>query len=290
MSDAPTVCAIVVTYNRRDLLAGCLDRIGRQSRAPDSVLVVDNASTDETPGMLAGRDGIEVLSLQENLGSAGGFAEGIRVAHERGYEWLWLLDDDTFAESRCLEELLAGAARAPQHPSVMASVVRWRDDRLHPMNRPWFRAGARADFVDAAGQGLALIRTSTFVSTMIHRDAVAAHGYPLAHYFVWLDDMEYMGRLLRHSYGYIAPESVVRHWTPQPYDTLTDARERFYYKARNHLWLLRRGESFGGRDRLTYGWAYLCAIRTYIRDSDDRGSAVRTTLRGIRDGLRREPR
>ena len=289
-SDAPTVCAIVVTYNRHDLLVECLDRIGRQSRPPDSVLVVDNASTDDTAEMLAGRDGIEVLTLDENLGSAGGFAEGIRAAHERGYEWLWLLDDDTFAESRSLEQLLAGAARAPRRPSIMASVVRWRDGRLHPMNRPWLRAGARPDFVDGVGAGLALIRTSTFVSTMIHRDAVAVHGYPRTHYFVWLDDMEYTGRVLRHSHGYMAPESVVRHWTPQPYDTLTDARERFYYKARNHLWLLRRGESFGGRDRLTYAWAYLQAIRTYLRDSHDRGSALRTTLRGIRDGLRREPR
>ncbi|MDQ1373454.1 MAG: rhamnopyranosyl-N-acetylglucosaminyl-diphospho-decaprenol beta,3/1,4-galactofuranosyltransferase, partial [Actinomycetota bacterium] len=47
----------MVTYNRRDLLAECLDRIERQSRPPDHVLVIDNASTDGTPAMLAERDG-----------------------------------------------------------------------------------------------------------------------------------------------------------------------------------------------------------------------------------------
>jgi GT2 family glycosyltransferase len=288
-TNSPTVSAIVVTHNRRELLEQCLDRIERQSRRPDHVLVVDCASTDDTADVLARRAGIEVLGLDENLGGAGGFAAGLRVAHERGYDWLWLLDDDTFADDRCLEELLAGAIRAPQAPSIMASVVRWRDGRLHPMNRPWLRAGARPDFVDGAAAGLALIRTSTFVSTMIHRDAIAAHGYPPAHYFVWLDDMEYTGRILRRSYGYIAPESVVTHWTPQPYNSLTESRGRFYYKARNHLWLLR-GESFGGRERATYAWGYVRAIWTYLRGSEDRASALRTALRGIRDGLRREPR
>jgi GT2 family glycosyltransferase len=289
-TETATVCAVVVTYNRSDLLSRCLDHLEAQSRRPDHTVVVDNASTDETLRLLAARDGIEVLTLHENLGSSGGFKRGLEHAYRQGHDWLWMLDDDTLPDSRCLEQLLAGAARAPRRPSIMASVVRWQDGRLHPMNRPWLRARARSDFVDGVDAGLALIRTATFVSTMIHRDAIAEYGYPPAHYFVWLDDMEYTGRVLRHAHGYIAPESVAWHWTPQPYSTLTDARERFYYKARNHLWLLRRGESFGGRERITYGWAYIGAILAYLRDSDDRGRALRTTFRGIRDGLRREPR
>jgi len=81
--------------------------------------------------MLAERDGIETIRLNENLGSSGGFAEGLRRAHERGDDWIWLLDDDTFADEGCLEALLAGAARAPRAPSLVCSVVRWRDERLH---------------------------------------------------------------------------------------------------------------------------------------------------------------
>ena len=282
-----TVCAVVVTYNRADLLARCLDHLAAQTRPPDHVVVVDNHSTDGvTPQLLAGRDGVEVLTLDRNLGSSGGFAHGIGHAFEAGYDWLWALDDDTLADPRCLEELLAGAARAPRPPSLMASTVRWTDGRLHPMNHPWLRASDRTAFAEAAGCGLALIRTSTFVSAMFHRDAVQAHGLPPAHYFVWLDDMEYSGRILRDGHGYLVPESIAWHATKLPYNTLTDARERFYYKARNHLWLLR-GDSFEGLDRAIYTKAYLRSIGIYLRDSDDRPSAVATALKGIRDGLRR---
>jgi GT2 family glycosyltransferase len=284
---ATTVCAVVVTYNRSELLVRCLDRLEGQSRPPDRILVIDNASTDDTPDVLSRRDGIEVERLPENVGGAGGFRHGLERAYGEGFDWIWLLDDDTFAEDTCLEALLDGARRAPEDPSVMSSVVRWRDSSLHPMNGPWLR-NRRGEFALAADVRLAPIRAATFVSTMVHRDAVERHGLPPGHYFVWLDDIQYTARILRDGYGYAVPDSTAVHWTPQPYSTVTDTRERFYFKVRNHLWLLR-GSSFGGRERLGYARSLVSAIVTYVRRSPSRGRALRTVLKGVRDGLRREP-
>jgi rhamnopyranosyl-N-acetylglucosaminyl-diphospho-decaprenol beta-1,3/1,4-galactofuranosyltransferase len=283
------VCAVVVTYNRFELLARCLDHLQQQSRPPEAILVVDNASTDGTNELLAREDGIEVSRLPENLGGAGGFSHGVREAYDAGYDWLWLLDDDTLVERDCLRALLDGAGRAPSTPSVMTSVVRWRDSSLHPMNRPWVRTSGRVEFAEAAAARLAPIRAATFVSTMVHREAVRRHGLPPAHYFIWLDDIEYTARVLREGHGYIAPDSVALHWTPRPYDTVTDQRERFYFKVRNQLWLLR-GPSFRGRERLGYARSWLRAIATYLARSEDRGQALRTVLRGLRDGFAKEPR
>ena len=286
--DAPSVCAVVVTYNRVDLLVRCLDHLERQSRPPDEILVVDNASTDGTAEMLAGRDSITVMRLPENVGGAGGFERGLERAHADGHDWLWLLDDDTLAEEDCLATLLEGARRAPRPPSVMTSVVRWKDASLHPMNQPWLRVVPRGQFAEAAATGLAPIRAATFVSTMVHRGAVERHGLPPGHYFVWLDDIQYTGRILRTEHGYIVPESTAVHWTPRAYDTVTDTRERFYLKVRNHLWLLR-SPSFAGLERLGYAAAWIRSIRRYLAGSPETAPALRTVLRGVRDGLRREP-
>lgn len=286
--DERGVCAIVVTYNRCELLGRCLDHLENQSRPPDSILVVDNASTDGTADMLAARDGVEVLRLDRNLGGAGGFERGLRTAHPRGFEWLWLLDDDTLVDEGCLEALLAGAQRAPERASVLTSVVRWRDGSLHPMNSPWLRVTPRGRYALAAGAGVAPIRAATFVSTMVRHDAVDRHGWPPGHYFVWLDDIEYTARILASEQGYLVPESVAVHWTPRPYNTVTDARERFFFKVRNQLWLLR-GRSFRGVERFEYGRALVTGIATYLRRSPSKRLAFFTVARGLRAGLGREP-
>jgi GT2 family glycosyltransferase len=239
------VCAVVVTHNRLELLLRCLDHLASQSRRPDAVLGIDNASTDGTGEALRERDGIVVLRLPENAGGAGGFARGIEEAHARGFDWYWVMDDDTFADERCLEELLAGAARAPEPPSLVSSLVRWKDGRVHPMNRPWPRSKARADFVRAAGVGLVPVRSASFVSTMVHRGAVERHGLPHAHYFIWHDDSEFTRRVLADEHGYLAPDAVATHWTARATNVVGDDRGRFYYKVRNHVWALR-GPAFPG--------------------------------------------
>src|SRR4051812_43764609 len=86
------VYAIVVTHNRRGLLEECLRALEAQTRPPDRVLVVDNASSDGTPEMV--REAFpeaELLALPDNEGSSGGFHEGMKRAHAEGAEWLWLM-------------------------------------------------------------------------------------------------------------------------------------------------------------------------------------------------------
>lgn len=113
-TDCPRVCAVILTFNRVPMLRRCLSAVQQQTRQPDRVLVVDNHSSDDTPEYLRSAASInlllEVLRTSENLGPAGGFATGMDWAAQRGYDYLWLLDDDSFPEPSCLEIQLAEMA------------------------------------------------------------------------------------------------------------------------------------------------------------------------------------
>ena len=282
----PAVCAVVVTHDRSALLRECLDAVLAQTRAPERVVVCDNASTDDTPDVLASYgDAVSVVRLAHNEGGAGGFHEGMAAALRGDAEWLWLMDDDTIPEPTALERLLAAPARAEglPDPVVLASRVVWTDGRPHPMNAPWPAARRTAPFLAAVERGLLLIRASTFPSMLVRRDAVERHGLPRKGFFIWADDLEFTMRVLRSEAGYLVPDSVAVHKTAaahQPWD----GGPRFYYAVRNGLFLLR-GDVLDRREKL--GWAFMVAGQTgrYLRAERWRPAALATVARGVRDGL-----
>jgi rhamnopyranosyl-N-acetylglucosaminyl-diphospho-decaprenol beta-1,3/1,4-galactofuranosyltransferase len=287
-SAAPTVCAIVVTFNRKDLLRRCLSALAAQERPVDVTLVVDNASTDGTAALVREEfPAVELLALEDNVGGAGGFEQGLAWAHARGSDWLWVMDDDTLTLPDTLGTLLAGAARAPgpEEPLIVCSDVRWKDERLHPMNVPQPRWRDRGQMAEAAGHGLLAIRHATFVSLALRREAIDRYGLPLAHYFIWSDDVEFTARVLRRERGYLVPESRVYHWTPEPHQSAGLDSDRFYYHARNSLHLLR-GSSFSTIERIDYGRYYLRTIVRFLRVNGRDRRRLGLLLRGVRDGLR----
>jgi GT2 family glycosyltransferase len=285
------VCAVVVTRNRAELLRRCLQALDRQTRPVDQVVVVDNASEDGTPGMVRAEFAhVALLELNGNFGGAGGFFHGMAWAHERGHDWLWLMDDDTLAQDDALERLLAGADRAPgRPPRLLASAVLWKDGRPHPMNVGLARWRSPAELAEGVARGLLLMRYVTFVSVAVHRDAVDRFGLPLPHYFIWGDDVEYTARVLRDEPGFLVPDSQVHHWTDKPHAPVTVTDERFYFHARNSLFLLR-GRALRPAERVDFARWYLRTLVRYISATRGDRRALGILVRGVRDGLKRQPR
>ena len=117
------IVAAVVTYNRRELLARCIDYLQRQRRPPDQILVINNASTDGTEEMLKARGVFHIT--QENLGSAGGWRRSIQYAIDENYDAVWLMDDDGFPDEGALAKLEAAMTEGV----VCASSVVLREDK-----------------------------------------------------------------------------------------------------------------------------------------------------------------
>jgi rhamnopyranosyl-N-acetylglucosaminyl-diphospho-decaprenol beta-1,3/1,4-galactofuranosyltransferase len=282
------VCAVVVTHNRRAMLVECLAALAEQTRLPDRILVVDNASTDGTAELLrAEYPNVELLSLATNAGGAGGFYEGLRRAHADGFDWIWLMDDDTIPTPTCLEALLDAGDRAPGGPpALLSSKAVWTDGRLHPMNYHGFER-ERTDEVVAAGElGLLPLRTATFVSLLVNRRAIDAHGLPLRRYFLWSDDIEYTARVLRHEPGYVVPGSVAVHKTKQPYTAISASGDRFYFHVRNSLYMLR-GTAWAPREKPSLLFGFLVSLLEYLVFNRFSPRVMPIIGRGLRDGLRR---
>ena len=284
MPDPARVCAVVVTHDRRELLRRCLAALGEQTAPLDHVLVVDNASVDGTGDMVREEfPDAELVRLDHNAGGAGGFHEGMHRAHATGAEWIWLMDDDTIASETALEELLRASVTVPD-AMLLASKAVWTDGRLHPMNAP---GPDRRDFdrlVTAAANALLPLRSATFVSLLVRRDAIDRHGLPHAHYFIWSDDIEYTARVTRGEPGYVVPASVVTHATGTPYTAVSSTGGRFYFHVRNTLYMLR-SSSWALDEKLGLAHALATSTVAYLRENRFDSASRGVVVRGLRDGL-----
>jgi GT2 family glycosyltransferase len=294
----PVVAAVVVTYNRRPLLLEALAAVQAQTRPADAVIVVDNASTDDSAAAVREHfPDVRLERLARNTGGAGGFAFGMALAQRRDTgrgraDLIWLMDDDTVPEPGALAALLDARGRHPGGPpALIASRVVWTDGRPHPMNTPRVKPFARpAERAAAAAAGCLPIRSASFVSVLVDAGVAARRGLPLADYFLWNDDFEFTTRLLRGQAGLLCPASEVVHKTAAFGGTDADPGPRFFYEVRNKIWTLRTGAALAPAERVLYGGATLRRwARTFAR-SPDRGALRSSLLRGVSAGVRTRPR
>jgi hypothetical protein len=219
--EAPRVVAVVVTHNRQLLLSSCLRALRQQTIPPETILVVDNASTDGTASFLAAETEVPgprllVHRSEDNLGGAGGFALGVQRGLTLAPAWLWLMDDDSEPEPEALARLLEAAiliesTRWGGAIGFLASRVLWKDGAPHRMNVPG-RLSRKP--VSVLAPGLEPVDYASFVSLLVSAPAAAACGLPIAEFFIGSDDVEYTLRLTRAGYaGYHVEASRVKHLT-----------------------------------------------------------------------------
>ena len=235
-----TVAVLIVNWNGGALLNRCLQSLAAQRRAPDRVVVVDNASTDDSLA-LAGPllRSAQVIRLSENVG----FARGNNIAAEavRDVDALALLNPDAFPEPGWLEALVAAATRAPEI-AAFASQMRLdaapdlldgAGDSYHVSGRAWRNAhrlpasagpSAETD-VFAPCAAAALYRRAAF-------DDVGGFD---ERFFCYFEDVDlgFRLRLRGHRCRYV-PDAIVRHVS----SALSGYRSRFavYHGERNAVW------------------------------------------------------
>lgn len=199
-----SVAVVVVTHNRADLLAAMLDGIAAQTHPADVVVVVDNASTDHTPEVLAARTDLPLRVLtQDNLGGAGGFHRGVREAYDAGFDRVWLMDDDVVPAPDCLAVLMAVdadcliAVREDLAGRLVEKAAVDFDLRnplaIHPK-----RAAVDTVYPDRASMpALVEVQNVAFEGFMVRRDVIREIGFPDPAFFIFYDDAEYAVRARR---------------------------------------------------------------------------------------------
>ncbi|MCO6174328.1 glycosyltransferase family 2 protein [Flavobacterium sp. NRK F10] len=111
------VAVILVTYNGERWLEKCLKSL-QNSIFKVQVIAIDNASTDNSISILKEFDFVELIQSKENLGFGKANNIGIHKAIEAGFEYLFLLNQDTWIYPQTIQNLVLIADGNPDYGIV----------------------------------------------------------------------------------------------------------------------------------------------------------------------------
>lgn len=212
------VCCVVVTYNRKKLLIECINSILQQTVSVNDIIVIDNNSSDGTKEFLEANKLMEKVCykrLEENVGGAGGFNEGIKEALNKEYDWVWIMDDDSIPNSTALEELLkANDILKGENVSFLCSkVIGINNEQMNiPIVSDRNGENGYPIWMKYLNESIIEVKAATFVSVLIKTEAIKQVGLPWKQFFLWGDDIEYTLRLSKYfGQGYVIGNSIVVH-------------------------------------------------------------------------------
>ena len=291
-----SVAAVVVTYNRKEELLKNLQAVSGQTLVVDRYYVIDNHGSDGTEETLRA-EGIldnpvvEYVYLPENIGGAGGFYTGVKLAYEAGYDYVCLMDDDGRpADDKMMERLVETAERLhSENPMLMLnSLVLDLDGERMAFGLTGINS--KEDAYTQAQDGLLYGTINPFNGTLISGELIAAIGLPNRDFFIKGDEEDYQLRATNAGalvatvtdsvYLHPVAEKKTVRIGKKEFRETTEAPWKEYYRARNLTYILRRE----GKNRL---WVRHVVRQSLLalRHSEKKGKTVFRIIKGCLHGL-----
>jgi GT2 family glycosyltransferase len=237
----PSVLVVIVNYNGGEFLARAVAAMKRQTFTDYRLIVVDNASSDESIAVMsASNPGVEVLPAGSNLGFAA--ANNLAVRGFLGSRWIALLNPDAFPEPDWLQKLVEAARDSPDIAAFASRTMDARDstlldgagDAYHISGRYW-RRGFHCPAKNRHEQREEIFAACA-AAALYSRAAWEQVGGLDEDFFCYGEDVDLGFRLQLAGYKclYIA-DAIARHYG----SAVTGERSDFstYHGQRNLVWV-----------------------------------------------------
>lgn len=254
-SDEMSVAAVVVTYNRRELLFKQIEMVvNTQTYKVDEYYIIDNASTDDTQRSVesyaeACPIKITYCKLPENIGGAGGFNYGMKKAYQDGHDWIILMDDDGRPyDELCFENMfnyISNHMVNPEEMYLINSLVLF-NEKVLSFGLDHIDDRDRITTLSEDGKTIQNL-VNPFNGAFVSKGLIRAIGFPNKDFFIKGDEYDFTRRsIAAHAHVFTVLES--RYFHPKVLESKNkkimgrmvhvhiEAPWKEYYTIRNYVY------------------------------------------------------
>lgn len=270
-----TVVVTIVTFNRSKYLLKLLEAINNQTYQVDTIIIVDNASTDgtfeclKTEGYVKDKqNNLVTINIHKgvcyqyyyssiNTGGAGGFYKALDLASKQDFSFVWIMDDDVLPEEDCLETLLKLISNESEVVIPNRGDGNYVDYAIQKYNlsNPFFfrvnqckRGKINSQYMK---EDKVFVEDMSFEGPIISKRVFAQIGLPNKDYYILFDDTEYAQRILPKTKITFAKYAVLhKQIIPPPssrfgWKTYYSIRNAAYFDSiYGKNWMVRRVRPF----------------------------------------------
>lgn len=207
------VLAHIHTLNAAAVIDRAIDALERQTRPPESIVLVDNGSTDGTLER-SFPENLTVIRNPANLGVIGSIRVGISHALEHGFDWIWVLDADGIPEPRALDRMLelydSWPANQQERTGFIACLPRTEPEGA-PLHGQLFTRHGRFAVKPKPGESFYPCQITIWSGCLYRLAAIRRVGLPNRDYFIDRGEVEYGYRMMKAGYhGFIHQGAELR--------------------------------------------------------------------------------
>ena len=213
------VLAHITTFNESEFIDQALDALQRQTRRPDAILIVDNASTDGSLDRTF-PENVTVIRNSADLGMSGAVEVGFAHAIEHEFDWTWVFDVDSVPEPDALEKLIAFFERLPPSQQEQVSFLACRLDTSGGKveHRPILLTKSGIEYAPLdADAAYCCCDCFIWSGSLFRMPAVIKIGLPSGDYCADFSELEYGYRAQKSGLtGYIVSNCLLHHDVGRP--------------------------------------------------------------------------
>lgn len=233
------ISIVIVNYNGAEVLPGCLKSIFRQTYRSYEVILVDNASADDSVDWVKNNfPQVKLILNERNLGFAKACNQGAGLA--RG-EYIAFLNYDTVADSDWLKHLVAGAEESRDIGACMSKILLLDLEQptinssggvIHYLGLSW--AGDYNRFDNPGRSQKREIAFASGAAMLVKKEVLDRINIFDEDFFMYCEDTDLSWRMRLAGYRVMyIPESLVWH----KYH-FSKGKQKFYFLERNRLSML----------------------------------------------------